>query len=346
MLPVAFSFSDSHELIKAFIRQNVFGHKNMTANKIKLMEAFLSFFQRNPQIKIEDEVFIPAKDMQKILREYQPFRDACFKMKGFHSKANSKCDRIVGYTDEFLGLVTNILKVRYLEQKKRRSKLYNTQSVVSLGLTKESSNTNMMPGAAVENYRASENSARHYIWLQNLTRDMKKEIYAGLSDLDIVGCFPNIFFREVLKGECNNFYMNLMIVYPEHFLNMLITDNVAQKLYPHRRLPQDRDSAKIARSRLFHPPTSGRKPKASGIGWYDDLQHYIINNLNACGITDAHMFFTTIEQRIITQAIPVVGANNVILRMHDGFIVNVQDTEEVISQLQSITGYAWSHKTL
>jgi hypothetical protein len=32
--------------------------------------------------------------------------------------------------------------------------------------------------------------------------------------------------------------------------------------------------------------------------------------------------------------------------MHDGFIVNVQDTEEVISQLQSITGYAWSHKTL
>ena len=343
MLPVA-SFSDSHELIKAFIRQNVFGVKRITPNMVKLMEVFLSFFQRNPQIEIDDEVFIPAKDMQEIVREYQPFRDACFKMKGFHSRADSKCDRIVGYTDQFLGLITNILKVRYLEQKNRSR--YNTLYMLNKELTKESSNTNMIPGADVENYRTSDNSARHYIWLQNLTRDMKKEIYTGLSDLDIVGCFPNIFFREVLKGQCNNFYMQMMIDQPEHFLNMLITDSVAQKLYPHKCLPQDRDSAKIARSRLFHPPTSGRKPKASGIQWYDELQSYIIDNLNTCGITDAHMFFTTIEQRIITQAIPVVGDNNVILRMHDGFIVTIQDTEEVIKQLEVLTGYAWSHKTL
>lgn len=340
------SFSDSHELIKAFIRQNVFGVKRITPNMINLMEVFLSFFQRNPQIEIDDEVFIPTEVMRKCVMDYQSFRDACFKTKKFSNRQDKKCYLIVGYTEQFLGLITNILKIRYLEQKRRRSKLNNTLYMLNKELCKESSNTNMIPGAVVENYRTSDNSARHYIWLQNLTRDMKKEIYTGLSDFDIVGCFPNIFFREVLKGECDNFYMQMMIDQPEHFLNMLITDNVAQKLYPHKHLPHNRDSAKIARSRLFHPPTSGRKPKASGIDWYDDLQSYIIDNLNACGITDAHMFFTTIEQRIITQAIPVVGHDNVILRMHDGFIVNIQDTDEIIKQLESITGYAWSHKTL
>lgn len=342
------SFSDSHELIKAFIRLNVFGVKRITPNMIKLMEVFLSFFQQHPQIDIDNEVFIPAKEMQSLVRDYQSLRDACFKMKGFHDRNNSKCDRIIGYTEQFLGLTTNILKTRFLEQNKRRTnhKLYNTLSVVNKEVCKEGSNRNMIPGAAVENYRTSENSARHYIWLQNLTRDMKKEIYTGLSDLDIVGCFPNIFYKEILKGECDNVDMQMMIHYPEQFLNMLIIDNVAQKLYPYKNLPQNRDSAKIARSRLFHPPKSGRKPKASGVEWFDNLQSYIIDNLNACGITDAHMYFTTIEQRIITQAIPVVGDNNVILRMHDGFIVDVKDTEEVIRQLASQTGYTWSHKIL
>jgi hypothetical protein len=306
---------------------------------IALMELFIAFKKRNLKIKRDDEVFIPARSMQELVREYAPFRDACFQMKGWRSYGPGTCDLVTGYTEAFDALFIRLVQLQ-------QYRLY----VVTKEFPKSDHNYeligNVEPGAPTVNYKQTEGSARHYIWLQNLTREDKSQIYSGMRDFDIVGCFPNIFWNELLKGMSPNPHMVMMVKDPEGFLELCMRDDVYRKLYP-RGEETGRDAAKVARSRLFHPPKSGRRPRRSGVDWYDGLSDEIIDTLKRSGISNPHLFFTSIEQRIIDVAIDGMGAQFVALRMHDGFIVkDITDAENLLACLECWTGYKWSSKLI
>lgn len=334
MLPVA---ATSTQLIKSFITTHIPEVKRVSKRMVELMELFIQFKKRNPKINVDDEVWIPSATMQKLVDNYIPFRQACFKMKGYSNHLGGKCDLVTGYTDAFDALFINLITLNrlYLPIKELDNPDHNYELI---GTTS--------PGAHTMNYKQTPTSARHYIWLQNLSREDKSQIYAGMHDIDIVGCFPNIFFNEMLKGFSNNHYMNLMVKHPEDFLQFCIGDDVYGKLYPRGR-ETGRDAAKVVRSRLFHPPKSGRRPRRSGVEWYDTLSDYIIDVLKSAGVSNPHLYFTSIEQRVIDIAIRGMGEEHVVLRMHDGFIVkDITDAENLLACLQSITGYKWSWKLL
>ena len=336
MIPVA--KPSSTNLIKSFITSNIPEVKRISKGMIQLMELFIQFKKRNVKIGKDDEVFIPVNEMKKLCHHnYISFREACFKMKGFHSRLEGKCDRITGYTDAFDALFINLIILNRLSwyTKELDNKNHNSELIGTVS-----------PGADPMNYTQTSTSARHYIWLQNLSREDKSQIYSGLHDIDIVGCFPNIFFNEMLKGVSNNQHMNLMVKHPDDFLQFCIGDNIYKKLYPQGTLI-GRDAAKVVRSRLFHPPKSGRRPRRSGVEWYDTLSDYIYDVLKGAGISDPHLYFTSIEQRVIDLAIKGMGEQHVVLRIHDGFIAkDITDADNLLDCLQSITGYKWSCKLL
>ena len=114
MDPVASPSSTS--LIKSFIADNIPEVKRISKGMVELMELFIFFKKRNQKIELDAEVFIPAKTMQNLVREYQPFRDACFLMKGYNNHLSGKCDLITGYTEAFDALFISLLKAQYLFQ--------------------------------------------------------------------------------------------------------------------------------------------------------------------------------------------------------------------------------------
>jgi hypothetical protein len=111
--------------------------------------------------------------------------------------------------------------------------------------------------------------------------------------------------------------------------------------------------AKSARSRLFHPSQtvnsdgSRRQSRRSGVQWYDELADFIVKKLREYGVDNEHLFFTTIEQRIVEEAFDIIGRENVVLRMHDGAICkDLVELEMLCNLLEIKTGYVWSWKQL
>ena len=339
-------------LLKNFIKTWCPNIKRVGAGHLKLMRLFLKFKRDNISIELHEERFIPSSEMKCITRDYVEMRDVCFIMKGYSNHLQGKCDLIVGYTPQFDDLFIQLLHNTYKTQ--RQKEAHNNTTTPLLHYTGALAQddgldhifTTCRPGSNIMNYTKTEKSERYYIWLQNLKREDKKELYAGCSDLDITSAFPNIFWQEICGLSSDNTEMSLMINDPEAFLNKCIDDDVFNKIYAYKGVTiNDRDTAKRARSRLFHPPESGR-PRKSGVKWYDDLQTYIISKLKTAGVTDAHLYFTSREQKIVNIAMKVIGEEHVVLRMHDGFIIDVSVNDEKLAQLQKLTGYCWKAKVL
>jgi hypothetical protein len=318
---------------------------------IALMELFIAFKKRNIKIGEDDEVFIPTRSMQELVRDYAPFRDACLKMKGYHSRGAGVCDRVIGYTDAFDDLFIRLI----LEQKKRMSGGSPLQSVVTKEFPKSANNYddhnyeligNLEPGADMSHYHQTEKSERYYIWIQNIPRVHKRIIYGGHTDFDIRACHPTIFWKEIMRGWSDNDDLRLMIEDPDAFLDKVIAWGVYHKLYPRNPVVDERDAAKVCRSRLFFIDENTRFKK-SRIAWYDELQVLILSELQAAGISNAHQYFARMERKIIEQAIGHLGEASIALLIHDGMIVKgITDLDRVVAELEAVTHYTWKAEPL
>jgi hypothetical protein len=108
----------------------------------------------------------------------------------------------------------------------------------------------------------------------------------------------------------------------------------------------DRSKAKQMRSRLFCAPLD-KALRKTGCKWYDKLGEWIRSELMMAGVTDAHKYFTDLEQQVMRLAINIVGRDNVKLRMHDGFISkDISDREVMLEKLTVATGLNWSVKII
>lgn len=311
---------------------------------ISLVELFLQFKRNKINIATEDEVFIPAALMRKHVKNYVPFREACFIMKGYSNHISGKCDLIIGYTESFDALFLELLKLQYrlslslpLHYTCPLRKLDNVHHNFEILGT-------LTPGADVNQYHQTDKSPRYYIWLQNIGKEQKREIYSGCIDFDITACHPMIFWKEVLKERTTNPYMKTMIEQPEIFLQTLIDHKIHSRLYPNKKIDNERDAAKDCRNRLFNLSLDN-KHKQSGVQWYDELQDYIIKEMHEMSICEPHKFFCRHERKIIESAIDIIGEENVVLLMHDGLIVKSL-TNVTINNLQQQTGYTWKVKVL
>lgn len=339
MIPVASPSSTS--LIKSFIADNIPEVKRISKGMIGLMELFIQFKKRNQKIDRDDEVFIPVNEMKKLCHHnYISFREACFQMKGYSNHLSGKCDLITGYTEAFDALFINLLKAQ-LQYQSTLSPLYWYNKELDNGDHNFELIGNLYPGADTTMYHQTEKSPRYYIWMQNLSKADKKEVYSGCVDFDITACHPTIFFKEVLKGMTSNPYMKTMIEEPEVFIQHLIDSKIYNRLYPHITVTDERAAAKDARSRLFNLRPDGTH-RLSGIHWYDNLQAYIISEMDKMSISNPHQFFCNQERKIVEQAIDHVGAERVVLLMHDGVILkDVTFVGSICSELGFITGYQW-----
>ena len=337
-----------YSLIKEFLKEISPPRARITQNKIALIEEiFLPLIHKRLTIDKDAEVFIPARVMQSYVREYQTIRDACFIMKGYHNRLKGKCDRIVGYTPKFEALYFSILKNLAAIQINQ----INNKSINRLSLLNKDFMPNIFPGVNYSFYTTSEKSARLYNGVQNLPRHIKSVLYEDMVDVDISNCHANIFYKELtinrLSVVSNDFMQ--MIDDPEGFLNRIIKDGVDSKIWLDykSRSASNRSRAKFARSRLFYPPASGRKPRRTGIKWYDQLQTWILKVFKDNCIDNPHLWLTTKEQEIIQKAITVLGKDNIALLMHDGMILfGIDSFEDTLDLLERETGYLWTAKKL
>jgi len=343
----------SSALIKNFLKDISPPKSRITKNKIALVEeVFLPLIHKHLHIDIDAEIFIPSEVMRSYVREYGIIRDACFVMKGYHNRQSGLCDRIIGYTPKFEALYFSILKNLAAIQLKNIKKKNNNSSSNRLSLVNNAFVPNLFPGACFDQYTTSDKSARLYHGAQNLPRHIKSVIYENCYDIDIINCHASIFYNELINNRqyvVNNDFKEMM-EQPEKFLQRIIKSGVHHKIwlsFKRRMKSNDRSKAKFARSRLFYPPASGRKPRKTGIKWYDDLQQYILDIFRQEGIDNPHLWLTKHEQQIINKAIETLGKDKIALLMHDGMIVfEVSDYQETLDELHKETGYMWSIKNL
>ena len=338
--PTSPSYVSIQDLIKQFLKAEVQTMKRIKQGAVDLVWTYLMLCHSHGLvIRPDDEVYLPSAQAAEMSTFYIDIREACCKMKGYHNRLEGTCDRITGWTDGLSNLYLNCLKTQLLIDK-------SLQLSLPLKEKRNDYHINLTPGADKSMYKHNgQTSARYYIGLQNLRRNIKSEIYEGCVDLDIVACFPQIFYKEVLKYDREaNKYFNIMIDAPKFFLQMLEDDGVTTALGC---------DAKAARSRLFHPSQtvnsdgSRRQNRRSGIDWYDELAHFIVEQLRDHGVENEHLFFTGHEQRIVEAAFDEIGRENVVLRMHDGAICkDLVELEMLCKLLEIKTGYAWSWKQL
>ena len=339
------SAAPAYDLIRQFLKHNVPQMKRISEGAVELVWTYVRLaIDHGVVISIDDEVYLAASEARSMSKQYYiEIREVCCIMKGYHNRLEGVCDRIVSWTPAFQSLVFNVLKAQIQHNR-------NIQLSVALKEIPNKYHINLTPGADPAMYKHNpQKSARYYIGLQNLPKDMKSEIYKDYIDIDIVSCFPQIFWKEVLHCKSDNAEMRLMIEDGEAFLQKTIDDGVPAAF----DAQNDRSGAKAARSRLFHPSSSinrggeRRSPRKTGIGWYDNLQSYIISKLREAGIENEHLFFTKKEQLIIDTAFDIIGRENVVLRMHDGAIVkDVKNVDMLCFKLAIETGYNFAWKKL
>ena len=296
-----------------------------------------------------DDCYIPAKEMQELTRDYALIRDCVCIMKGYHNKDESVCDRIVGWKSAFSDFVILILKEENRTLRAYRQTLKTTTTTILSVVIKEYSNTDhnnipLFPGADAMNYtNGNGNGARLYHPDQGLSKEMRRIKFSGFVDFDIEACFPNIF-RRMLKE--NGIYEHPMFTqmcdHKDQFLRHIIDTNAFTYAMRYDYRHSVEKKAKSMRSRLFHPDSSFVLQRI-GVEWYDDLGKWIAQCLRAMNVETAHMFFTTYEQAIIDKAFEVVGRDSVILRMHDGFVADINgDLTQILQQLNEITTFKWT----
>ena len=88
-------------LHRKFLQENVPSIKRIGSGHIALLEILLTKIRSRPKINEDDQLFIAAKEMQALTRDYALIRCACCKMKGYHNKDTGTCDLIVGWTPAF-----------------------------------------------------------------------------------------------------------------------------------------------------------------------------------------------------------------------------------------------------
>ena len=331
MFPISQATQDQLVLIDTFLKSHC-SAKRSSQSQRELVLQWLSIKFQHMQIEPEDQVFFPADKQERLCqRNYKSIRDAVAIMKNYSNHAEGVCDLITGWTDEFDQLFISILNSRIKLEKKQCKQKSKQQKFQFL----------LIPGADESNYRKTERSNRLYHPAQNLTREQKSSIYAGMLDFDIVSCFPQIFKQHVLGPGVTHPMLDLMLDHPDTFLQ-LIQDSNAYTNDVRSSGMDGRSKAKRMRSRLFHPPAEGRLRRIN-VRWYDDLADWIQDRLTE--VTEKgmeHLFFTAVEQVIIDTAMDVIGRKRVRLRMHDGFIASeIEDADEVLRMLESSTGFRW-----
>jgi hypothetical protein len=331
-------------LFKSFLQAQCPTIQRIGSGHLALLRLFLDAYRKGV-----DDCFIPAKEMQELTRDYALIRDCVCIMKGYHNKDESVCDRIVGWTSEFIDLVINLLKEENRTLRAIRQNRHNTQTPILSVVIKHYGNSDhnniaVYPGADSMNYtNGNGNGARLYHPDQGLSKEMRRIKFSGFVDFDIEACFPNIF-RRMLKE--NGIYEHPMFTQmcdnKDQFLHHIINTNAFTYAmrYDYRHSTEKR--AKSMRSRLFHPDSSFVLQRI-GVEWYDDLGKWIAQCLRAMNVETAHMFFTTYEQAIIDKAFEVVGRDSIILRMHDGFVADINgDLTQILQQLNEITTFKWT----
>jgi hypothetical protein len=332
--------SSTTALYKDFLKINVPSLQRIGRGHIALMELFVSTARWGAE-------FIPSAQMKALTEQYPVIRDACFHVKRYSNRAAGICFLLEAQTPAFSALFE-----RCLAQENRLIHSYRQEhhrkTSYSGDLARKAKSTKALepipyPGADVRNYTTSDAGARIYHADQGLTKEMKRIKFAGFHDFDIDACFPNIF-RHLLqeRGITEHPDFTAMCDSKTAFLQRIIDTECYTYALKYDTVKSIEKKAKAMRSRLFHPD-SGFKLHAVGVPWYDELGKWIASTLQECRVEGAHMFFTTHEQRIIDTAFEVVGRDNIILRVHDGFVADVNgDIADILLELKEATGYKWT----
>ena len=322
-------------LYRSFLKEHVPSLQRIGRGHLSLMALLVETRCRGGE-----DIFIPAVEMQDLTRDYAPIRDAVCIMKGYHNRDEALCDRIVGWTPQFNDLITSVLK-----EENRAIRLYRqTYKTILSIVIKETTVDRPYPGADESSYTISPAGARLYHTDQGLTKEMRRIKFAGFVDFDIDACFPNIFRRLLEeRGMPEHPDFTAMCDSKTAFLQRIIDTDCYTYALKYDTTKSIEKRAKAMRSRLFHPDSSF-KLRPVGVPWYDELGKWIATTLKELDVETAHMFFTTHEQRIINTAFEVVGRDNIILRMHDGFVADIISDElsQTLRDLKEATGYKWS----
>lgn len=321
-------------LYRAFLKAHVPSIKRIGRGHIALMELLYTTYRSRPKIGPDDEVFIQAGQMQDCTKQYAIIRAACCVMKGYHNKEAGTCDLIIGWSVPFSDAMFCILQSEFRARFSARSR--DREEGLSLYVS-----LNAFPGASPINYTASDKTHRLHHRDQCIPKVMKRLLFKGCTDYDIQACFPSIFRTHVLAGTKWE-VIDSMIDRPDAFLQAVIDSDAFTHLLRIDTQQSPRQKAKTMRSRLFHPPAKGALPR-TGCAWYDDLGDIIAEHLRRSGIEKPHLYFTMIEQEIIECAFDAFGRDDILLRMHDGFIAwGTDDVPDRLQRLGAATGYKWS----
>jgi hypothetical protein len=283
--------------------------------------------------------FIPARSMQRLTDDYRTIRDASCELLGYSNRHQGFCDRIVGWKDGFLALVWELVRV-----------------VREEGTTP--STPGLRPGADWNLYSAGSRSNRLYHPAQSLPSSVKRLIYGGCWDVDIVACHPRLL-RRALLGRTEE---NLRSVAELPLLREAVEDPEAflTRLQGERwgwwgRLKGacgGRKIAKVMRARLLNPPSEG-KLRRTGVGWYDELAAQVSSAVRELarleGWSTPHLLLTALEREVILAATDAVGSDKVVLNMHDGLVLTPQaapDAQSLATTLMEATGLAWKVRVL
>jgi len=336
--------NSSAVLFKSFLQAHCPTIKRIGGGHMALMQSLWQTYRGHISIDLDQEVFMPAKEMQALTRDYAIIRDSVCIMKGYHNKEAGLCDLIIGWTAAFSDAMLPILKEEFalrLSKNSTDAEDLSLYVVIKDYGNRYQHNITAFPGADAMNYTKSDKTHRLHHPDQNIPKDMKRLLFKGCTDYDIQACFPNIYKKNVLGGKEFG-PIDLMINRPDEFLNMIIEDDAFTHLLRIDTVKSPRQKAKIMRSRLFHPPATGKLPR-TGCEWYDELGDVIAGLLKQSGIDKPHLYFTMIEQEIIERAFDAFGRDDILLRMHDGFIA--YGTAEVFDKLHALeqaTGYKWT----
>lgn len=304
--------------------------------QLELMDLIFKTWSAHPNIERDEQVFIPTARAKSMTNQYRKIMDSVCKRKGYHSHAGGVCDLIVAWLPQFSDHCIDLLKRELVAVQAARRSGMDAQGAPELRWS-------LRPGYDKSNYKQTEESNRYYAEVQNMPREVKQRVYESYWDADMINCHAAIFSKWILGGdESGNADFDLMMAEPGAFLQKIIdTGAFTYRVWNSNDEPIKR--AKRMRSKLFNPPKSGTI-KRIGVEWYDDLAHWINEQLNEAGVSNAHMYFTALEQELIDLAAKAVGEENVCVNMHDGMILEPDaaiDPQEITAILESATGMKW-----
>jgi len=341
----------------------------------KCIREYINVAIRRTTIKRPHIVFIPSLRLDRMTHKYKEIRKACCVMKGFWSRQDKICDRIIAWTTEFSDLVTAILKIKFRSLSRQRPshnghtaapELTGRQTALphrqghpvtgsssdcskqslSLYISTAHSGTSIAidsityPGADAANYTIKQTTNRPISPLQSIQKSIRRIIFAGKIEYDMDTCFPSIFRTKIMTGTAHDLITE-MIDNKDAFLQRVVATNAFTGLIRReiaRGAMTQHDAAKSMRSRLFMPRArTGRLSLRNiGVKWYDDLKNWIITQLAAANIADPHLTFTGHEQVAMEKAMSIVGPQLVLLRIHDGFIAEHTGTDNIVANITAM----------